>query len=371
MAVIPTQQYWPIGSVVVWYGLFAYQLLRDRYRTWTERFFLAACLFLGTYALADIFFFTAPTVGGATTAALVSFSALTLGITFFSLFSIVFYTRMRRALFLALAPPAALIAVLWMGLVSQIRPLEKGTAGPPWLGDWNSGVFTIWLLVMVAYAVVAAYALFRTYREVRAQSSKLRNRMLGLLAAVILALVIGSTNTLRSYLNWDILPLLSTALVLPGIVTFVTLSPAAGERFSSYVRRWKARQYDVKGAFLTFSDGTLIGSRVAPGQAMIDQDLFGATLDVIQNFMRTSFPSLRGSLRSIRHGDYTLVMERGRYTYLTIVLEGLENDQLRRYMRDLLLSFEEENRPILETWRGVPSDALGTEDFITSLMAGG
>ena len=232
-------------------------------------------------------------------------------------------------------------------------------------------MYTIWIGVIVAYAVVAAYALFRTYREVRAQSPKLRNRMLVLLAGTILALGIGlATNTLRYYTSQSVLPLLSTALVIPGIAIFITLSPAAGERFSSYVRRWKARQYDVKGAFLTYSDGTLIFSKVAPGQAMIDEDLFGATLDVIQNFMRTSFPSLRGALRAIRHGEYTLVMERGRFTYLTIVLEGMENDQLRRYMRDLLLYFEEENRPILERWRGVPSDALGTDEFISSIMAG-
>ena len=370
MAIIPTQQYWPIASVVVWYGLLAYQVYRDRYRTWTERFFLGACFFFGTYPLADILFFTAPTAESAALWAKVSFSAFTFAAAFFALFAIVFFTRMRRIVLLGFAPAIGVLPVLWLYLVVRIRPLE--TQGPPWLGEWNGTDFLGWVLVMLAYGSVAAYSLFRTYREVRVHSVKLRNWMLGLLSATLLALGFGLiTNVLRGYLNLDILPLLSTTLVVPGAVTFLTLSPAAGERFSSYVRRWKARQYDVKGAFLTFSDGTLIGSRVAPGQAMIDQDLFGATLDVIQNFMRTSFPSLRGSLRSIRHGDYTLVMERGRYTYLTIVLEGMENDQLRRYMRDLLLAFEDENRPILETWRGVPSDALGTEDFIASLMAGG
>jgi hypothetical protein len=107
-----------------------------------------------------------------------------------------------------------------------------------------------------------------------------------------------------------------------------------------------------------------------PGEKLIDRDLFTATLDVIQNFMRTSFPALRGSLQSIRHGDYTLVIERGKWTYLVLVIEGQESDQLRRQMRDLLIEYEHTNRTILGEWRGVPSDAKGTGPMLLSLLAG-
>ena len=115
-------------------------------------------------------------------------------------------------------------------------------------------------------------------------------------------------------------------------------------------------------------DGTLVGALTRPGEKVIDQDLFGATLDVIQNFMRTSFPALRGSLTAIKHGDYTLVMERGRWSYLTIILQGEENDQLRRHMRDILLKYEHDNQPVLADWRGMPSEAIGTDAMLHSLF---
>src|SRR5437879_13857032 len=104
---------------------------------------------------------------------------------------------------------------------------------------------------------------------------------------------------------------------------------------------FQARRYSIKAVFLTFHDGTLIGAKTKPGETAIDQDLFGATLDVIQNFMRTSFPILRGkSLSSIVHGCYTLVFAKARVTYLTAVLEGEETVQFRPSMWHGLPTFE-------------------------------
>ena len=369
---LPLQQYWPLATVAVWWGLAAYQIYRDRFRTWTERFFLAACFGAGGYALADVFVFTVATETAAELAAKVSFTILTLAVVFIFLFALVFYTRMRRAYFLTLVPALAILALVWTNLVDSMVGLD-GTMNPPWIGNWNKTVFSVWLLGVVMYAILGTYFLVRTYREVAGQTTHLRRRMLGLVASVILALVLAAfTNASRGLVGtqfgFPLLPLLSTGLVLPGVVSFVTLSPLTTERFSVAVRRWKASRYDIKAAFLIFSDGTLISSKIRPGEKIIDQDLFGATLDVIQNFMRTSFPGLRGALSVIKHGEYTLVMERGKYAYLTVVLQGEENDQLRRHMRDMLLQYEHDNQPVLADWRGMPSEAVGTEKVLGSLF---
>ena len=364
-------QYLPLATVGVWWGLAAFQVARDRYRTWTEVFFLAACLFVGFYAIADVFFLTAPTVEVAAVAALASFTSLAFGCIFFMLFAVVFYTRMRTALLAVFAPCLAVIVGVWVFLVpdpaQQITSLVGG--GPPWVGNWDKTWFTIWVAFVVICALLMAYALLRTFREVADHTTQLRRRMLGLFVATILALVLGTlTNTLRGFTNYPIPPLFSSALVLPGVVSILTLSPMSRERFSVAVRRWKASRYQIKAAFIIFTDGTLIGAKIRPGEKVIDQDLFGATLDVIQNFMRTSFPTLRGSLSAIKHGDYTLVMERGRYSYLTVILQGEENDQLRRHMRDLLLKYERDNQPVLADWRGMPSEAIGTDPLLGSLL---
>ena len=364
-------QYLPLATVAVWWGLAALQVARDRYRTWTEVFFLAACLFVGFYALADVFFLTAPTEARAALAALASFTTLVFAITFFMLFAVVFYTRMQTWLFGLLAPCLVVIVGVWLYLVpdpaEDIRSLVG--SGPPWAGSWDKTWFTIWVAFVVVCALLMAYALLRTYWEVADQTTQLRRRMFGLFLATILALVLGTlTNALRGFLDLTVPPLFSSAMVLPGIVSVITLSPMSRERFSVAVRRWKASRYDIKAAFLIFMDGTLIGAKVRPGEKVIDQDLFGATLDVIQNFMRTSFPTLRGSLSAIKHGDYTLVMERGKYLCLTLVLGGAENDQLRRHMQDLLIQYERDNAATLARWRGVATDAVGTDALLGALL---
>ncbi len=360
----------PLPTAVVWFGLAIYQVYRDRFRTWTEVFFLATCFFIGAYALSDLFFFNSPTESAARTALLASFSSLTLADPFFALFGIVFYTRMRRILLLTIVPLLILLPILWTSLIVGLRPLFAGDTGAPYRGIYNQTVFAVWTGCILIYAIIGAWAFYRTYREVARQQTHLTRRMRGLMLAFILTVVLGSaTNVITGFFSVTFIPLFSTLLVIPGLVAFEALSPLSTERLSVAVRRWKARRYEIKMGFVIYADGTLIGAEVQPGEKVIDQDLFSATLDVIQNFMRTSFPTLRGQwLRTITHGDYTLVIERGRHTYLVLVIQGEENDQLRRLMRDTILKFEAENRAVLANWRGVPAEAKGTSLMLLSLL---
>jgi len=369
MSHLTLEQWLPLGTAITWFALVIYQVARDRYRTWTEVFFLGAAFFAGLYALSDLLFFNAVDLRWAETAALASFTALTLSALFFMLFGVVFYTRMRRTLFLAAGPGLVLLPYVWLNLVVGFESLEPA-GGPPYVGEWDDTAYLLWAAFVLLYAVVGAVAFFLTYREVAATTPKLRGRMRGLMIAFVLMVALGSsTNLIRGIVGFRILPLFSTAMILPAAVAFLALSPMSKERLSVAVRKWKARHYDIKAAILIFEDGTLIDSKVRAGERMIDQDLFSGTLDVIQNFMRTSIPLLRGKwLRSISQGDYTLVIERVRRATLTLVLSGQETDQLRRQMRDLLLRWEDENRRVLDHWNGLPEEAVGTDALLAQFF---
>ena len=369
MSHLTLEQWLPLGTAITWFALVIYQVARDRYRTWTEVFFLGAAFFAGLYALSDLLFFNAVDLRWAETAALASFTSLTLSALFFMLFGVVFYTRMRRTLFLAAGPGLVLLPYVWLNLVVGFESLEPA-GGPPYVGEWDDTAYLLWAAFVLLYAVVGAVAFFLTYREVAATTPKLRGRMRGLMIAFVLMVALGSsTNLIRGIVGYRILPLFSTAMILPAAVAFLALSPMSKERLSVAVRKWKARHYDIKAAILIFEDGTLIDSKVRAGERMIDQDLFSGTLDVIQNFMRTSIPLLRGKwLRSISQGDYTLVIERVRRATLTLVLSGQETDQLRRQMRDLLLRWEDENRRVLDHWNGLPEEAVGTDALLAQFF---
>src|SRR5207247_2115802 len=231
-------------------------------------------------------------------------------------------------------------------------------------------VLGLYLLYVMTFSSLGIWNCCRLYKIVRASSKPLARRAAGLMVTFTLVLVLGlTTNGLIGVTRLAFPPPLSTLLIFVAGSAYYTLYPIGRERISEAIRMFQARRYSIKAVFLTFHDGTLIGAKTKPGETTIDQDLFGATLDVIQNFMRTSFPILRGkSLSSIVHGTYTLVIEKARYSYLTVVLEGEETDQLRRQMRDVLITFEAQNRPALQKWQGVPSEARGTEELLTGFF---
>ena len=361
----------PLITAAVWYLIVAAQVYRDRMRTATEAFFLAACFFAGTYAISDFYFFNAPLNRPdiATNAALLSVSCFTLTVVFFFLFTQVYLAKMRRAYLVALAPGILLLPIVWGGMLEGVT-----SAGSFFLPTYRFLPFTIWLLFVVVYALAGIRNLWKLHRIVRTQSPNLAKRSAGILYSFVICFFLGfATNGIIGALpNPAIPPPFSTLLAIPGLAALLTLAPIRRERISEVVRKFRARRYELREAYLIFNDGTLIASKVRTGDTELDKDIFSATLDVIQNFMRTSFPLLKGtSLRTIEHGSFRILIERGRYCYLTVVLMGEENDLLRRQMRDALLEFEGRNQQTLIRWKGVTSDAVGTEETFRRLFERG
>ena len=357
----------PLASAAIWFVLAALQVYRDRIHTWTETFFLFACIFAGLYATWDYLFFTAGDINFARFAGQMSVSSAIVTSLFLLLFTLVYIDRMRRVYWtFGLVTMGVLVLVWSFGLEDVVRA-PSGL----WFPVFNEAVVFIVFAYIALYSLGGIVNLYRLHTIVRTASPQLARRTRGFLIVFVLVIILGlGTNGALGVLRSNFPPPFSTiSLVIAG-ATIYTLYPGSRQRISEAVRRFQSRRYAIKASFLTFEDGTLIGSKARPGETVIDQDLFGATLDVIQNFMRTSFPILRGkSLSSISHGSYTLVVERARHTYLTVVIEGEETDQLRRQMRDLLLDFEANNRSILAQWRGMPEEAKGTDDMLSAFFA--
>ena len=358
----------PLLAALIWFGLAILQVYRDRTRTWTETFFLFACFFASLYAFADWMFFNATADDGALLAARLGLTSVILTELFCLLFTAVYVGRMRRRYWFITAAAVPLLLFVWTAMVEGVvRPSAEGLYLPV-LNPW---AFLILLLYVAACGGVGVANLYRVYRIVREQTPQLARRAGGLVVTFLTVLVLGMVT--NGYLglskNTTFPPLFSTLLILVGCMTAYTLYPVGRERISAAIRKFRARHYEIEGAYLVYNDGTVIASRGREGATTMDRDLFSATLDVIQNFMRTSFPVLQGtSLRTIEHGNYRILIERGKRCYLTVVLSGEENDLLRRQMRDLLLDFERKNLEALRRWRGMPTDAPGAEGLLRSLF---
>jgi CheY-like chemotaxis protein len=128
-------------------------------------------------------------------------------------------------------------------------------------------------------------------------------------------------------------------------------------------------EVEVKAAFLHSKSGLLVASKVRAGEKTGDEDLLVATLNIIQNFMRISFPMLKGKrLRSISQGDLTLVTETGKHVFLTVVIRGDDSRGLRGRMRSSLKDFEERNKELFGQWDGTVESPNGADTVLMHLL---
>src|SRR5438132_41075 len=138
---------------------------------------------------------------------------------------------------------------------------------------------TFFLLSCIFAGIVNLY---RLHKIVRKASPALAARTRGFLIVFALVIVLGlGTNGALGALRSNVPPPFSTLALVIAAATIYTLYPGSTQRISEAVRRFQSRRYSIKASFLTFEDGTLIGSKARPAEAGMGQDLFGATLDVI------------------------------------------------------------------------------------------
>lgn len=354
----------PLATSIVWFIIAFYQLYRRKTRTLTEISFLLGSVCFAGYAAADWLLFSSQNYETALFLATASVGLVTFAAFFFFLFTKLFLTRAHKTDVLLTLP---LIVALGMVLDGLLVDLE-GQVPWNWTVIYDPTLFLLWLSFITLYVSVATLYIYRTYKVVRESSRFLGWRMMGILMSFITALGLGlGTNAVFQILGIRMMPLFSTSLIIPGIMTLYVLIPFTKERISSVMRRWKSSRYDVLGAYIVYANGTLIASKTSYDDENVDHDIFSATLDAIQSFMKTSFPYLLGkSLKRIEHGDVEILIERGRYSYLALVIKGEDTDTLWIKMRELIENFEAANVTKLAEWNGIPDELALVNNTLAS-----
>ncbi|MCI4371189.1 MAG: hypothetical protein L3J78_00915 [Thermoplasmata archaeon] len=357
-----------LASAAVWLAVVGFQVSRYRYRTWTEAFLLGTCACFVLYAAGDVVVFWASSPADAWLAEVLGTGALTMSAAFFVLFAAALHGRPLRDLTLVCVPCGVMIVLGPLLLVAP--PIATGGGIPTFLPRYTPLGLALWAAYIDAYGLTGIVPLYRSYREIRAQVQVSAGRAFAFLMAAICVMGLWTSwNVAVLVLRDATPPFFSAALVVPGIIALVGSLPPTRTGFMGSLHQAKRGKYGVQAAFLLHKGGLLIHSSDVWREVGVDADLFGATLDVIQNFMRTSFPTLGSpGLRSVAFGNRTLVIERGRYTYLVLVLAGQDDEILRWTMRDLLRGFEGRNAEVLRNWSGVPSETRGTGEMLTALV---
>ncbi|UCG70563.1 MAG: hypothetical protein JSV09_05975, partial [Thermoplasmata archaeon] len=127
--------------------------------------------------------------------------------------------------------------------------------------------------------------------------------------------------------------------------------------------------YVLENIFLIHNNGVLIAQMSRKLEMDVDHDIFSGMLTAIQEFIKDSFKkNLEVGLKRMDFGTNKIMIEHGRYTFLTTVLSGGEPKLLPLYMLEVLKEVEQKYGPVLNKWDGTYSKLEGVNDILGKLM---
>lgn len=142
------------------------------------------------------------------------------------------------------------------------------------------------------------------------------------------------------------------------------------QKFFVYKRIEEPPVEGVEEVFLIHSNGCLIAHDTLRLKPYIDDDLLSGMLTAIQNFVRDAFRAERKwELHELDFGENKIVIERGKYIYLAVVLSIKEYKGLLPRMKRVISEVERKHKKNLEKWDGNLEPLRGTRDIIKKIFS--
>jgi len=164
-------------------------------------------------------------------------------------------------------------------------------------------------------------------------------------------------------------------------VWFKGISTATGKPFAMFTQCWVTAPRDVAPSrvgevdffnvnevFLIYYDGRMITHTTRKDTSTIDDHILSSMLVAIRNFVKDSFKSMDATLKTFSFSDHTVVIERGNYVFLAVIVEGSPPPQLSEVMERALEKVEITYAGVVEKWDGQDIRFKGVEDLLEPMF---
>jgi hypothetical protein len=130
------------------------------------------------------------------------------------------------------------------------------------------------------------------------------------------------------------------------------------------------RTFVVEEVYVVYNDGRLMCHQARAERTSVDTDLFGGMFTAIQQFIHDSMGGADGGTQVGRldYGENHILVERGKYIFLSAIIFGEEHEVLRDAMRDVLNRIEGAYAGVIEKWSGDQTQLAGVADFVMPLI---
>jgi len=124
----------------------------------------------------------------------------------------------------------------------------------------------------------------------------------------------------------------------------------------------------VEDIFLMHNNGCLVAHATRRLKPSMDVDILGSMLVAIQDFVKDAFKDeAKFTLRNISFGDKNVVINKGQWVILAVVLKGKANKYLHNKIRDTIEEIEGKYKDVLSHWSGLIDDLRGCKDIIARI----
>jgi hypothetical protein len=339
----------PLLSAVAWSLLTVALGHRSPFGTVSGRFFTLFCLLLAGYSLFDWLAFLSTYPEQALLAIRLSYVSVTFAAAFLFLCA-KRSAREHSPWDFAVLPVSTLLALLPTG------PMVEGAIATSWgfQAVPRTDLYVIWVAWTAALTLVAIHYLFREEAVLRQTWNGRRRPMMAFAVTLAIALILGlGTNLLGTALQLEIPRLLSSFLFVPAVLLALMSLRTSRHSLTQAMADLLRDDYTILHGMIVYRGGKLIASASSGAHVGVDQDVMTGMLDAIQSFVRRSFPLVEdGDLKAIEQADLRLIVEKGRFCYLVLVILGREDDTLRNRMVNAVRRFEIDNFDFLADWRG-------------------
>ena len=134
---------------------------------------------------------------------------------------------------------------------------------------------------------------------------------------------------------------------------------------------WSEEGLDVDEVFVVSSvSGLLINHYTANRENHMDEDILTSMLSAVQSFISDSFKGRDSALKQLRMGDFTIILEKGKY--VTVVLFTSQKDVagLTAPTKELIRDIEGNYKDILKDWDGNVHKLSGIQELVQGFLSG-
>jgi predicted GH43/DUF377 family glycosyl hydrolase len=133
----------------------------------------------------------------------------------------------------------------------------------------------------------------------------------------------------------------------------------------------KDRSFVVEEIYVVYNDGRLMCHQARAERTSVDTDLFGGMFTAIQQFIHDSMGGEAGKgtqVGRLDYGENRILVERGNYVFLAVIIFGEEQETLREAMRDAINRIEGSYAGVIEKWSGDQTQLSGVGAFVAPLI---